>query len=217
MEKNNIIIILLLVIIALMVGLCLSVLPTMMKEDCNLSMTSSDTLDGGENIAVKLTDKNGNPIANETINVYLNNNNKTNQYTATTNSKGIATVPLSGVSPNKYEVVCEFNGNEKFHSSSISKNITVKETTTEAVSQDSSSTSSSDSTDSIEANRPRNDPNYKGYTPRHESEVTSDGWNPAEHETYRENNPDGGQTIHYDDGYTVVTDENGYIITYGFR
>ena len=46
--------------------------------------------------------------------------------------------------------------------------------------------SSDNNQNSIDANRPKNDPNYKGYTPRHESEVTSDGWNPKEHEIYRE-------------------------------
>ena len=42
--------------------------------------------------------------------------------------------------------------------------------------------SSDNNQNSIDANRPKNNPNYKGYTLRHESEITSDGWNPKEHE-----------------------------------
>ena len=79
-----------------------------------------------------------------------------------------------------------------------------------------SSDSKNTDQNSIDANRPRNDPNYKGYTPRHESEVTSDGWNPKEHETYRESIGGGREKIHYDDGYFTSVDENGYVITYGF-
>ena len=79
-----------------------------------------------------------------------------------------------------------------------------------------SSDSQNNDQNSIDANRPRNDPNYKGYTPRHESEVTSDGWNPKEHETYRESMGDGREKIHYDDNYFTIVDENGYVITYGY-
>lgn len=79
-----------------------------------------------------------------------------------------------------------------------------------------SSDSQNNDQNSIDANRPRNDPNYKGYTPMHESEVTSDGWNPKEHETYRESIGGGREKIHYDDGYFTIVDENGYIITYGY-
>ena len=70
--------------------------------------------------------------------------------------------------------------------------------------------------DPIDANRPTNDDRYKGYNPNHESEVTSDGWNPREHEVSRQTNPDGSIKIKYDDGYFRLCDENGYVITYGY-
>lgn len=94
-------------------------------------------------------------------------------------------------------------------------NTTLINTTVESISNDSQESGASD-TNSIDANRPTNDPNYKGYTPYHESEVTSDGWNPREHETYRETMGDGSQKIHYDDGYFRIVDKNGYVITYGY-
>ena len=81
-------------------------------------------------------------------------------------------------------------------------------------SQQSSDSSSSEN--SIDSNRPKNDPNYKGYNPYHESEVTSDGWNPKEHEVGRDKLNDGSQRIRYDDGYFRIVDKNGYVITYGY-
>ncbi len=59
----------------------------------------------------------------------------------------------------------------------IVNNTTSQNTTVISISNESQQV------DPIEANRPNNDPNYKGYTPLHESEITSDGWNPREHET----------------------------------
>ena len=101
-----------------------------------------------------------------------------------------------------------FNNNSQ--PSNILNNTTSQNTTVISISNESQQV------DPIEANRPKNDPNYKGYTPLHESEITSDGWNPREHETYRENMPDGSQKIHYDDGYFRIVDKNGYVITYGY-
>lgn len=92
----------------------------------------------------------------------------------------------------------------------------ISSTSNTTLSTDVAHISSDNNQNSIDANRPKNNPNYKGYTPRHESEVTSDGWNPKEHETYRESIGGGREKIHYDDGYFTIVDENGYVITYGF-
>lgn len=92
----------------------------------------------------------------------------------------------------------------------------ISSTSNTTLSTDVAHISSDNNQNSIDANRPKNDPNYKGYTPRHESEVTSDGWNPKEHETYRESIGGGREKIHYDDGYFTIVDENGYVITYGY-
>ena len=97
-------------------------------------------------------------------------------------------------------------------------NTTTRNTTTVvSISNDSQQSSdSSSSENSIDSNRPKNDPNYKGYNPYHESEVTSDGWNPKEHEVGRDKLNDGSQRIRYDDGYFRIVDKNGYVITYGY-
>ena len=99
----------------------------------------------------------------------------------------------------------------------INNTTTSKTTTVVSISNDSQQSSdSSSSENSIDSNRPKNDPNYKGYNPYHESEVTSDGWNPKDHEVGRDRLNDGSQRIRYDDGYFRIVDKNGYVITYGY-
>ena len=96
----------------------------------------------------------------------------------------------------------------------VTNNTTSNNTTVVSISNDNKAGGGSEN--SIEANRPKNDPNYKGYTPYHESEVTEDGWNPKDHEVGRDRMPDGSQRIRYDDGYFRIVDGNGYEITYGY-
>ena len=99
----------------------------------------------------------------------------------------------------------------------INNTTTSNTTTVVSISNDSQQSSdSSSSENSIDSNRPKNDPNYNGYNPYHESEVTSDGWNPKEHEVGRDKLNDGSQRIRYDDGYFRIVDKNGYVITYGY-
>ena len=103
--------------------------------------------------------------------------------------------------------------NNNTQSTAAANNTTSTNTTVVSISNDEKSDSSENS---IESNRPKNDPNYKGYNPYHDSEVTKDGWNPRDHEVGRDNLGDGSQRIRYDDGYFRIVDENGYVITYGY-
>ena len=204
METNKVIIIGLVAAIAvLLVLIGLTVLPNLTKEDCNLEITSTSPLKDNENLSVKLSDSKNNPLANKSIKISLNSE----EYLVKTDSNGIAVLSLSEDNVGTYNVTCIFEGDSKYKESSTTKEITVESSTTQAA--------QSSAEDPIEANRPKNDPNYKGYTPNHESEVIN-GWNPAEHETYRESLGDGTVKIHYDDGYFRIVDKNGYVITYGF-
>ena len=51
---------------------------------------------------------------------------------------------------------------------------------------------------------------------REEDKVTSDGWNPNEHEVSRESIDNGYEKVRYDDDYFRVVDKDGNIITYGY-
>ena len=206
MEKNNLIIVALLVVIAILIILIgVTLIPTMMKDDCRLEITSLDSLNEGNNLTVRLCDLNNNPLCDKNIKVVFANSDKTQEYAIKTDSNGIATLALNGEHVGTYNITCSFEGDDTYNTASTTKEISIN----------SVEDSSDSSQNSIDANRPRNDPNYKGYTPNHESE-TINGWNPQEHETYRESLGDGTVKIHYDDGYFRIVDENGYVITYGY-
>jgi len=107
-----------------------------------------------------------------------------------------------------------FNPSEDDNNSTKINNTTAIALESNNVSQSSSESQSS--SNSIEDNRPVNNPNYKGYNPYHESEITADGWNPNEHEVSREYIGDGLHRIEYDDGYFRICDEKGYVVNYGY-
>ena len=114
-------------------------------------------------------------------------------------------------------VVEAFILNSNENTVNATNNTTNNTTIVESISNNSQESNDGGSSEnSIDSNRPKNDPNYKGYTPYHESEVTKDGWNPKDHEVGREKLNDGSQRIRYDDGYFRIVDKNGYVITYGY-
>lgn len=51
---------------------------------------------------------------------------------------------------------------------------------------------------------------------REEDKITSDGWNPKEHEVNREYVGDGIERVDYDDGYHRWVDKDGNILSYGY-
>ncbi|MBE6498636.1 MAG: carboxypeptidase regulatory-like domain-containing protein [Methanobrevibacter sp.] len=217
MDNQKIIIILLIIIIAILaVGLGVMLTGDFNKQECKLTVKCNKTMSNGDSVIIKLTDLNKTPIKNANITIKLTSKNTTKEYNATTNEKGKATLKLSNMDDGKYTVNCTFDGNDKYKATTAEKKFSY---TDEIVASggSSSDSSSSSSVDPIDANRPTNDPNYKGYTPLHESEVTNDGWNPREHEVSRKNMADGSQEIRYDDGYYRLVDENGYVITYGYK
>ena len=206
MDERKIIIILLLIIIAILAaGISAMILQGTGKEECKMKIICNDTMYNGDSIKVKLTDLNKTAIANETIKVTLTNGDDINEYDITTNKKGIATLKLNDLSEGNYDINCTFDGNSKYLSTDAYKSFKYEDESVK-----------SSKMNSIDANRPTNDINYKGYTPYHESEITSDGWNPSEHEVSREKMSDGTTKIRYDDGYFRLVDENGYVITYGY-
>lgn len=209
MDNNRTIIILLVVIIAILLLLIGTVVfPSLNKEDTKLEIISLDSLNDGDNLTVQLTDRNNSSLSGKSIKISLTGQNNTQEYTVKTDTNGIATLALSEDNVGKYNVTCIFEGDDTYKKSSDSKEINIEKSVAQA-------TQSTSAENPIEANRPKNNPNYKGYTPNHESEVIN-GWNPAEHETYRERLSDGTVKIHYDDHYFRIVDENGYVITYGF-
>ena len=204
MDNKKTIIILIAIIAILTITLSAFIFSDFGKEKSEIKIICNETMNKGDAIQIKLTDLNKTAIVNETINVKLIKGDETKEYNISTNENGIATLKLNNMSDGNYTINCTFKGNNKYISSDANKEFVYKNVIKSSI-------------DPIDANRPTNDPTYRGYNPYHESERTSDGWNPAEHEVSRHRLSDGTVKIIYDDGYFRIVDENGYVITYGYQ
>lgn len=216
--NNNHIIIILLIIIIVILAACLGLLfsQNFGKEDCKINIKCNESLSNGDKINIRLVDFNKTQIANKKISIKLKSDNTTKDYNLTTNENGLCVLTVTDLEDGNYVVNVTFDGDNHYKAANSHKKFTYSdEVSTSSISE--SSRESSSSTNPIDANRPTNNANYKGYNPYHESEVTSDGWNPSEHEVSRKTLSDGNQEIRYDDGYYRLVDENGYVITYGYR
>ena len=84
------------------------------------------------------------------------------------------------------------------------------------ITQDESVSTESASTESQSAEYTTSQPAASSDDVREEDQITSDGWNPKEHEVSREQLDDGNERVNYDDGYFRIVDKDGNIITYGY-
>ena len=125
MENNRIIIILLLVIIIVLLACILTVMPNMNKQDVKLAFISDSTINEGDSIEIQLTDMNGTPLANQSLNVTVTDENKTDYHSILTNGDGKATLDIDK-SAGDYGVSVRYGGNSNYRQSSISQNVTVK-------------------------------------------------------------------------------------------
>ncbi len=94
------------------------------KGKTSLSVSSSLTIYERNNFTVVLKDAKGNAISGKTIHFKLNSTN----YTATTNSKGQATIVV--VVDGTYSVTISFDGDSNYYSSKLTKTLVVKENAT---------------------------------------------------------------------------------------
>ena len=131
MENKNIIIILVVVIVILAAAVGVLFSQQMAKEKSNLKIADKN-INVGDSLVVVLTDSQGNPIANETINVKLTDKDGvTIDEKIKTNSKGKAKFKME--EKGKYSLECKFDGNDKYASASIADNMTVKKAATKVV------------------------------------------------------------------------------------
>ena len=198
MENNRTVIILLCVIIAILIVGVVMFSPLMAKEKSNLAISDKE-LNVGDSLTVTLSDDDGVAMANQTVKIRLTDKDGiTIDEDITTDSKGKAKLKVD--EKGKYSVECRFDGDNKYASSSTAANLTVKKAATEIVNEDKTSDSVSASSDSE----------------REEYKITPDGWNPREHEVSREPIGNGNERVNYDDGYFVVVDNDGNILSHGW-
>ena len=123
MDLNKIIAILAVILIALIVAGAVMFNPIQSKTDSMIVVTSSGELSTGDAFSIKLTDVNNTPIANQTVNIIIGQNN----YTVTTDANGDASFQLSDLSGGTYDVKVTYGGNEAFNPSNTTQTIEIKE------------------------------------------------------------------------------------------
>lgn len=205
MENKNIIIILVVMIVILAAAMGIMFLkPMAAKEPTKIKITSdNEQYEGGE-LSLQLTDLNKTPISKQIVNVTITNSKGkvVVEDIVKTNSKGKAKLDLD-LKKGKYKVNVTYEGNENYTGNNTTQKLTIKEEevaeTTPEPSQTADTYSSSQSSE------------------REEDKITADGWNPNEHEVSRESVGDGYERVQYDDDYFRIVDQDGNIITYGFR
>lgn len=152
MDFNKTVIALLVIIIGLMVvGMVLVLSPSSGPDDSgstgvldifNTQAESNLTIKGnifyeGSNVSVRLTDSNGNPIANESLNIsVLSDGKEIGSEIVKTDADGIAKFNLGNISEGNYSVVVVFEGNDKYLSCNDAQIIVVQDNYADVISND---------------------------------------------------------------------------------
>lgn len=156
MENNKIVILALIVIIAaLLIGMGAMMMPNLTKQDTKISFKGDSKINKGDSLKIKLTDANGNPIADQTVNITITDKDgSTDYHSVQTNDKGVGSLKLDKDS-GKYSVTIKYNGNDKYKGCNDTNKITIKEEEVEET-----QTSSSSSTPSAYAYKSDGTPMY---------------------------------------------------------
>lgn len=101
-KRVTILSIIVIILISMLVILCFgSNFSSIFKQETDLTITSNSTLNNGDNFTVKLTDSDGELIANKTICISLTDDEgNVNNLNVTTNEKGIASFGINANSGN---------------------------------------------------------------------------------------------------------------------
>ncbi|WP_296790493.1 hypothetical protein [uncultured Methanobrevibacter sp.] len=137
MENKNIIIMLVVIILVLAAVLgAVMFMSFNSKEPVKIVITSNNTLNEGENLTVQLADLNKTAISKQKVNVTVTDSKgkEVVNKAVKTNSKGKATLDLD-LKKGKYNVTVSFEGNEKYGGNSTVQKLTIKEATTQSISE----------------------------------------------------------------------------------
>ena len=149
MDYNKIIIALVIVIVVMLAAGFLFLNPSHAKADSRVIVTSNSALHEGDTFAIKLTDLNNTPIANQIVNItIIDSNGGKNPKTVTTDANGDASLQLNGLTPGEYTFNITYGGNENYTNCNFSQKITIEQKVTSSNSNTDSSTQPSDWVDS---------------------------------------------------------------------
>lgn len=129
MENSRIIIVLLLIIIAMLVVVGVMIIgPANAKADVMITVTSNDTLQDGDYFSISLTDSNGAPLADQTVNVTIYAaENESNLQQVTTDGMGNGMLQLNGLNAGTYDFNISYSGNDNYSSCELTKTINIEE------------------------------------------------------------------------------------------
>ena len=138
MNYNKIIIALAIILIVVVVAGIVALNPFPQKIQSEVNITSANELNVDDNISISLTDKNGTPIANETVNITFTNANGTKIIKqVNTDNTGNGAVALNELANGQYNVNVTYSGSDKYLNCSASQQLTIKEKITESASSTS--------------------------------------------------------------------------------
>lgn len=147
--KNILIVILIVVVLAVLGTIVFSQVNS--DIDTQINFLSGNALNSGDNVTFELKDVQGNPLANENVNIKYTKDNQTQTFTITTDSEGRGYLTLDGEEAGICTVIVNFEGDDKYNPSSATQSITIGDVTVESASQDTyydSSSSAGSSSDS---------------------------------------------------------------------
>jgi len=159
MDYNKIIILLVIIMIILAAAIGVMFLNSVnAKEPSSIKITSSNEQNEGGELSVVLSDLNGTPISNESLNITITNSEgkAVLENVVKTDSNGEAKLNLS-LQKGEYNANVNYGGNEKYAQNNTTQKLTIKEAVTNTVSSRSSSQSSGTPYD-INNLPPTNDP-----------------------------------------------------------
>ena len=126
MERDKIIIIALIAIIAILLVSIIAIMPNIMKKDTQVTINSKSTLNEGDSIKIRLIDENGVAIANQNVNISINNGTVTDYHSITTDNQGIGKLELDKKA-GSYDVRVIYSGNDNYKGCNATKMIKIEE------------------------------------------------------------------------------------------
>ena len=128
MNHNRIIIVLVIIFVIISIAGIILLNPTQEKTQSVINITSSNELNIGDKFSISLTNTNGTPIENQTVNITLTNSNGEKIIKqVTTNNEGKGEFDLNEISSGQYTVNVTYEGNDKYSNTTASQQLTIRE------------------------------------------------------------------------------------------
>lgn len=127
MNRNKLIIAAVLILIAILTVGMVAGFSDSKKTDTKLKIKVKSPIHEGDKVKIMLTDINGTPLANKTVNVTItDSDNDTSNRSLATNAKGIAKLKVNK-DEGEYVIKCSFGGDDMYNGNETKKKINVEE------------------------------------------------------------------------------------------